>query len=68
MASDRQRLLDFVVDHGIRHFDAVGQVEAELAGLCCPHPGQPTVGTKCGLGEAYPPFLRPSARVAFGAC
>jgi diketogulonate reductase-like aldo/keto reductase len=59
-AGVRQRLLDLAVDLGIRHFDAarlygLGQVEVELGSLLCRHPGQLTVATKCGLGEAQPP-------------
>ena len=59
-AGVRQRLLDLAVDIGIRHFDAarlygLGQVEVELGGLLRRHPGQLTVATKCGLGEAHPP-------------
>lgn len=58
--SDRQRLLDLAVDLGIRHFDTarlygLGQVEAELGALFRRRPGQLTVATKCGLGEAQPP-------------
>jgi D-threo-aldose 1-dehydrogenase len=59
-AGDRQRLLDLAVDLGIRHFDTarlygLGQVEAEIGALLRRHPGQLTVATKCGLGEAQPP-------------
>ena len=58
-AGDRQRLLDLAVDLGIRHFDVarlygLGQAEAELGALLRRHPGQLTVATKCGLGEAKP--------------
>ena len=59
-ASDRQHLLDLVVDLDICHFDVarlygLGQAEAELGGLLRRHPGQLTVATKFGLGEARPP-------------
>ena len=58
-AGDRQRLLDLAVDLGVRHFDVarlygLGQAEAELGALLRRHPGQLTVATKCGLGEANP--------------
>lgn len=64
-ATDRQRLMDLAADQGIRHFDVArlygfGQVEAELGGLLRRHPGQLTVATKCGLGDAQPPS--PSAQ------
>lgn len=58
--NDRQRLLAIVVDHGIRHFDVarlygLGLAEAELAPLLRRHPGQLTLATKFGLGDAGPP-------------
>jgi diketogulonate reductase-like aldo/keto reductase len=61
-ATDRQRLLDLVVDLGLRHFDVarlygLGQAEAELGGLLRRHSGQLTVATKFGLGEARPPSV-----------
>jgi hypothetical protein len=56
----RQRLLDIAFDGGIRHFDVarlygLGQAEAELANLLRRHPGQISVATKFGLGDARPP-------------
>jgi D-threo-aldose 1-dehydrogenase len=59
-ANDRQRLLQLAVDLGIRHFDGarlygLGQVEAELGALLRRYPGELTVATKCGLGDANPP-------------
>lgn len=58
-AIDRERLLDLSVELGIRHFDVarlygLGQAEAELGALLRRHPGQLTVATKSGLGEAKP--------------
>ena len=58
-AGDRQQLLDLAVDLGIRHFDVarlygLGKAEAEIGALLRRHPGQLTVATKCGLGEAKP--------------
>ena len=59
-SSDRQRLLDLVVDLGMFHLDVarlygLGQAEAEVGSLLRRHPGQLTVATKFGLGEARPP-------------
>ena len=58
--SEQQRLLDQAVDLGIRHFDVarlygLGQAEAELGALLHRHPGQLTLASKCGLGDAAPP-------------
>ena len=59
-AVDRERWLDLAVDLGIRHFDVarlygLGQAEGEIGALLSRYPGQLTVATKCGLGEAQLP-------------
>jgi hypothetical protein len=60
--AERQRLLATAVEHGIRHFDVarlygLGLAEAELAPLVRAYPGQLTLATKLGLGDASPPSV-----------
>ena len=66
-ASDRQRLLDLVVDLGICHFDVarlygLGQAEAELGGLLRRPSAQLTVATVALVKPALPQ-QPPNARV-----